>query len=83
MKKTILLTAFAAISSLSSFGAACVNGALSSQVTCEISTGNGGTFQLSSWTLTDPSLDGRRVSTTLRQSVKEFTEYRRLLLLVC
>ena len=25
----------------------------------------------------------RRVSTTLRQSVKEFTEYRRLLLLVC
>ena len=25
----------------------------------------------------------RRVSTTLRQSVKEFTEYRRLLLVVC
>ncbi len=28
-------------------------------------------------------IEARRVSTTLRQSVKEFTEYRRLLLLVC
>ena len=29
------------------------------------------------------SFQNRRVSTTLRQSVKEFTEYRRLLLVVC
>jgi hypothetical protein len=55
LKKSIALL-FAL--TVSSYGAACVNQSLSNLSTCEITTGNGGVFQLSNWSLTNPSLTG-------------------------
>lgn len=62
--KQVTFLVFAAISSLSSFGASCVNGLLSSLSACEITTGAGGVFQLSNWSLTDRSLNGYTLNST-------------------
>ncbi|MFN7935728.1 MAG: PEP-CTERM sorting domain-containing protein [Bryobacteraceae bacterium] len=64
MKPLFLSLAILAAFSQSSFAAACVNGLLSSRTTCEITTGNGGSFQISNWSLTDPSLTGYVLSTS-------------------
>lgn len=69
MKRLFFLAALGTLSSLPSFGAACVNGLLSAQSTCEIATGNGGIFQLSNWSLTDPSLTGYVLSTSQFASI--------------
>nr|MBP7912196.1 PEP-CTERM sorting domain-containing protein [Pseudomonadales bacterium] len=57
MKSTLFAFALATAAS-PAFAAACVNGLLSSLTTCEMSTGAGGAFQLSNWTLNNPSLTG-------------------------
>lgn len=74
MKAALLAIALAAIAP-PSFGAACVNGTLGSLTTCEITTGTGGVFQLSNWSLTDKSLTGYSLTNATFSASEVFVSF--------